>query len=391
MCFRSVFCSLPRGGVSLRIRNPPQPQKNRACCGLARMRPISRRPISPCSRRRIAIIRCPRSTIVCTHAVSYWTTDRRVSLVDASTKLQSTLLSLLREVASGSEFVVAGQPTGKTSSALAPPLAGEARSDEPLRGEFSLDAAVECLDDAALTWQRDKKCFACHSNYAFLETRPLVSGKTPIHDELRAKLEELAANPRQVSFRVMEGVMAACVLAQNDALTTGKLHPVTRQSLDYMWNLQRAEGGFDWEKSSQPPAEIDDHFGATMAVIGVGVAPDGYAATPTASAGLDRIRQYLMHNPPVNLHQRSMPLSGSLHVDEIMTAAEREVVVDSLFAVQKRDGGWGVVSLGNWKRHDGKDDVRNAATAMEPASPFVCCDRRACQLTIRGFKAVLPG
>ena len=160
--------------------------------------------------------------------------------IDAATKIQSTLLSLLREVASGSEFVVAGQPTGKTSSALAPPLAGEARPDEPLRGEFSLDAAVACLDDAALTWQRDKKCFACHSNYAFLETRPLVSWKTPIHDELRAKLEELAANPRQVSFRVMEGVMAACVLAQNDALTTGKQHPVTRQVLDYMWTLQRA-------------------------------------------------------------------------------------------------------------------------------------------------------
>ena len=255
-----------------------------------------------------------------------------------------------------SEFVVAGQPPGKTSSASVPSLAGEARPDEPLRGEFSLDAAVACLDDAALTWQRDKKCFACHSNYAFLETRPLVSWKTPVHDELRAKLEELAANPRQVSFRVMEGVMAACVLAQNDALTTGKLHPVTRQSLDYMWTLQRADGGFDWEKSNQPPSEIDDHFGATMAVIGVGVAPDGYAATPTARAGLDKIRQYLMHTPPVNLHQRSMLLLGSLHVDGMMTEAERKTLVADLFAVQKQDGGWNIVSLGNWQRHDGKPD-----------------------------------
>ena len=208
----------------------------------------------------------------------------------------------------------------------------------------------------ALTWQRDNKCFACHSNYAYLETRPLVSWKTPVHDELRTKLEELAANPRQVRFRVMEGVMAACVLAQNDALTTGKLHPVTRQALDTMWTLQRDDGGFDWEKSQQPPSEIDDHFGATMAVIGVGVAPDGYAATPAAQAGLDKIRQYLMNTPPVNLHQRSMLLLGSLHVDGILTEAERKDVVDDLFAVQKQDGGWGLVSLGNWKRHDGKPD-----------------------------------
>ena len=311
--------------------------------------------------------------------------------VDAAAKIQSTLLGLLREVASGSAFVVAGQPPGKTSSALAPPLAGEARPDEPLRGEFSLDAAVASLDDAALTWQRDKKCFACHSNYAFLETRPLVSWKTPVHDELRAKLEELAANPRQVSFRVMEGVMAACVLAQNDALTTGKLHPVTRQSLDYMWTLQRADGGFDWEKSSQPPSEIDDHFGATMAVIGVGVAPDGYAATPTARAGLDRIRQYLMHNPPVNLHQRSMLLLGSLHVDGIMTAAECEAVVDSLFAVQKQDGGWGVVSLGNWKRHDGKQDDKQCSDGYGTGFAIYVLHKPACPPTTRRSKPVSPG
>jgi squalene-hopene/tetraprenyl-beta-curcumene cyclase len=166
----------------------------------------------------------------------------------------------------------------------------------------------------------------------------------------------LAAKPRQVRFRVMEGVMAACVLAQNDALTTGKLHPVTRQALDTMWTLQRDDGGFDWEKSQQPPSEIDDHFGATMALIGVGVAPDGYAATPAAKVGLDKVRQHLKNTPPVNLHQRALLLLGSLHVDGILTEAERKAVVADLFAVQKQDGGWGLQSLGNWKRHDGKPD-----------------------------------
>lgn len=232
----------------------------------------------------------------------------------------------------------------------------DAHPDEPFRGQFSLEAAVDCLDDAALTWQRDKKCFACHSNYAFLETRPLISWKTPLHDELRAKLEELAAHPRQVSFRVMEGVMAASVLAQNDAMTTGKLHPVTRQALDYMWTLQRADGGFEWEKSSQPPSEIDDHFGATMALLGAGVAPDDYATTPASQAGLEKIRQYLLNTPPINLHQRSMLLLGSLHVDGIMTEAERQKLIMELFAAQKQDGGWNIVSLGNWPRHDGKPD-----------------------------------
>jgi squalene-hopene/tetraprenyl-beta-curcumene cyclase len=230
------------------------------------------------------------------------------------------------------------------------------RPDEPLRHAFSLEAAVAFLDNAASTWQRDRRCFACHSDYAFLTTRPLVSWKVPVHEQLRSKLEELGANPRNVRFRVMEGVMAASVLAQNDALTTGKLSPVTRVALDYMWTLQRKDGGFDWEKSDQPPSEVDDHFGVTVAVMGVGMAPENYAETPAAQAGLGGIRRYLNNTPPVNLHQRSMLLLGSLSVDNIMTEQEQSLVVADLFASQKPDGGWGIVSLGNWKRHDGKSD-----------------------------------
>ncbi len=254
------------------------------------------------------------------------------------------------------ELIAARELPGAEPTTPISPLNAVARADEPLRGEYSFDAAVTFLDNAAKTWQTDHKCFACHSNYTFLETRPLVSWKTPVHDELRAKLEELGANPRKVGFRVMEGVMVACVLAQNDALSTGRLHPITRQALDYMWTLQSADGGFDWLKSDQPPSEVDDHFGATMAVIGVGMAPGAYAETPAALTGLNKLRRYLKDNPPVNLHQRAMLLLGSLHVDGIMSEAERQAVIDDLFAIQKPNGGWGIVSLGNWQRHDGKPD-----------------------------------
>jgi squalene-hopene/tetraprenyl-beta-curcumene cyclase len=157
-----------------------------------------------------------------------------------------------------------------------------------------------------------------------------------------------------VKFRVTETVMVASVLAQNDALTTGKLHPATRQALDRIWSVQREDGGFDWMKYNQPPSEIDDHYGVTMAALGVGVAPDGYAETPAAKAGLDNIRRYFQNNPPVNLHQRAMLLLASLHVDGIMTEAERQQLVQDLLALQKPDGGWALVTLGNWQRSDGK-------------------------------------
>ena len=233
------------------------------------------------------------------------------------------------------------------------PLEGN-RPDEPIRDEFSIDAAVRFLDAAALTWQKERKCFACHSDYAFFVTRPLVGWKVPAHEQLRSKLEHRAEHPRDVKYRVTEAVMVASMLAQNDALTTGKLHPTTRKALDRMWTMQREDGGFDWMKYNQPPSEIDDHYGVTIAAIGVGVAPDDYAETPAAKAGLDRIHEYFKSNPPANLHHRAMKLLASLDVDGIMTEPERQQVVEVLFALQKPDGGWGVVTMGNWERSDGK-------------------------------------
>jgi len=251
-------------------------------------------------------------------------------------------------------------PLAATSGAEQPltpesvaPLGANA-PEEPIREKFSIDAAVRFLDAAALNWQKERKCFACHSDYAFLFTRPLVSWKAPAHEQLRSKLEHLAEHPRNVKYRVTEAVMVASVLAQNDALTTGKLHPTTRKALDRMWTMQREDGGFDWMKYNQPPSEIDDHYGVTMAVIGVGAAPDGYAETPTAKAGLDKIRNYFKNNPPANLHHRAMKLLASMRVDGMMTKAERQQVVNDLFALQKPDGGWGVVTMGNWERSDNK-------------------------------------
>lgn len=228
------------------------------------------------------------------------------------------------------------------------------RPDEAIRDEFSMDAAVRFLDAAALNWKKDRKCFACHSDYAFFFSRPLVGWNVPAHKQLRAKLESLAEHPRDVKYRVTESVMVASMLAQNDALTTGKLHPTTRKALDHMWTMQRDDGGFDWMKYNQPPSEIDDHYGVTMAAIGVGMAPGGYAGTPAAKAGLAKIRAYFKANPPAHLHHRAMKLLASLHVDGIMTESERQQVVQDLFSLQKPDGGWAVVTMGNWKRSDGK-------------------------------------
>jgi squalene-hopene/tetraprenyl-beta-curcumene cyclase len=232
---------------------------------------------------------------------------------------------------------------------------GPNQADEPLRERFSFPAAVRFVDAVALTWHKKHECFACHSDYAFLLARPAVNPRAPAHATIRQALEHLADSPRQTDYWVTEAVMVASILAQNDAATTGKLHPSTRKALDRIWTAQREDGGWTWMKNNEPPSEIDDQYGVAMAAIGVGIAPDGYGKTQTAQKGLERIRQYFRNNPPTNMHHRAMRLLVSLRVDGIMTEAERAEVVAGLCALQKPDGGWGLATLGNWKRSDGKE------------------------------------
>ena len=54
--------------------------------------------------------------------------------------------------------------------------------------------------------------------------------------------------------------------------------------------------------------ESDEHYGVTLAAIGTGAAPDGYARTPAARAGLAKIRTFLEDNPPTDLHHKAMVL-----------------------------------------------------------------------------------
>jgi squalene-hopene/tetraprenyl-beta-curcumene cyclase len=227
-------------------------------------------------------------------------------------------------------------------------------STEALAAEFSLARSVRFLDSAALTWQKDRKCFTCHTNYAFLYARPLVSADGAAHDSVRQFAEELVAQrwkdqgPRWDA----EVVATAAALAFNDAHTTGELHPLTRQALDRMWALQREDGGWNWIKCDWPPMESDDDYGVSVAALAVGVAPGGYAETEAARKGMERLRQYLTDHPPTTLHHRAMLLWGASYIPDLMTAEQKQSCMVELLALQKADGGWALATLGDWQRAD---------------------------------------
>ena len=230
----------------------------------------------------------------------------------------------------------------------------ESQKDEPIAKQFSMDKAVSFLDNAALQWTDKRGCFSCHTNYAYLYARPMISAKVPAHDDVRHALENMVSK-RWVTGKPRwdaEVVTTAAALAHNDAHTTKKLHPLTRSALDRMWTVQQKDGGIRWLKLNQPPMEFDDHYGVTLAALAVGVAPEGYAKTEIAQKGLNGLRTWLKANPPKNLHHKTMILWVSTYLDGFMTADEQKATKKALLAKQLPNGGWSTPSLGDWKRAD---------------------------------------
>src|ERR1043166_2433748 len=133
-------------------------------------------------------------------------------------------------------FAVALLP-GFDSTALAQEVKQDIKllinsADEPLAQQMSLARTAEFLDNQSRVWTQARKCGACHTNYPYLLTRGQLGGDLTALKEVRGFFEKRIANwdsgdkedkPRWDT----EVVATAATLAIQDALTTGKLHPLT--------------------------------------------------------------------------------------------------------------------------------------------------------------------
>jgi len=244
------------------------------------------------------------------------------------------------------------------------------RADEPFARQFSLGQALHFLDSASLEWQTSWQCFTCHTNVSYLIARPTAASlvttyrtptaaiDAPAHQAVRKFAEEMISlRWEEVGSRFDAEVVAiGAALALNDRATTGKLHPLTRIALDKMWTGQRETGDWKWPTGCRwPPMESDDHYGVTLALIGTGAAPEGYAQTPAAQAGLAKIRTYLKAHPPENLHHKGMLLWAASYFDDLLTADEKQTYVRELLAEERPGGGWAFARLYPWDRADDQE------------------------------------
>jgi hypothetical protein len=165
--------------------------------------------------------------------------------------------------------------------------------------------------------------------------------------------------------RNAEAVNNALILVSYDE-QSGTLQPATRKAFDAMWGLQEQtgdkSGAWVWQNFHFSPWEApeSEYYGAAMAALAVGIAPDHYADDPKIQGNLTLLRAYLKRQEPnqpwIN---RIALLWASAKLPGLMTEPERKALASELAARQHADGGWTLTELGlndkgvsSWKRHD---------------------------------------
>jgi len=296
------------------------------------------------------------------------------------------------------------------SAAFAP----HARGAAPDAASWDARAAAAYLDGRADWWMswpnaaRDHGtfCVSCHTAMPYALARPTL--RSALGERERSATEaKLVANvstrvnqwnevapfypdqtrglPKSSESRGTEAILNALILSARDA-ESGQLSDDTRTAFRNLWALQMRTGDLSgawawldfhyepWESHGAP------YFGAALAAVAVGTAPAGYASSTEIKDNLKLLRDFFQREYDQQpLFNRLMLLWASAARPELITADQRQSIVDAAFREQHDDGGWSMASLGAWKRLDG--------TAIETKSDGYATGLTALALQRAGFSA----
>jgi squalene-hopene/tetraprenyl-beta-curcumene cyclase len=102
-----------------------------------------------------------------------------------------------------------------------------------------------------------------------------------------------------------------------------------------------------WESPSSP------YFGASLAALAIGTAPENYASAPEVADNVKLLREYFgRETDKQSLFNRAMGLWASTKVENLLTRQQQQAIIEAAFAAQQPDGGWSTASLGRWQRVD---------------------------------------
>ena len=277
----------------------------------------------------------------------------------------------------------------RTGAASAAKSSDAVARDTEIAHSWDPKAAAAYLDRRQSWWiewpraQRDHEtfCVSCHTAvpYALSRSalRTVLAEQTPSPNERRL-LDSVTKRVRlwkevepfykdadrgpykSVESRGTESVLNALILSSRDA-QSGQLNNDTRTAFENMWAEQQTtgkqKGAWLWLRFKNEPWEADDsdYFGATLAAVAVGIAPENYRTTPEVQAGLRPLREYLHREFAVQTTiNRVLLLWASAKLAGLLEPDRQKAIVDELLEKQQADGGWSLSSLsGDWKRADG--------------------------------------
>ena len=255
-----------------------------------------------------------------------------------------------------------------------------ASADEPIAETLSLERALAYLEDGARAWANHRGCVSCHTTGWYGILRPQLAESLGQPDaDFRAFLEErlqdrLATDPEELQQDVnpAEVVHLAASLASWDAHVDGRLSPETGQALQLMFSLQRDDGAWH-SPDTWPPFESDAYQLATVAAMGVGLAPGWLeqATSPELQRQIASLREYLRRVPPPHDYARVALLWADGYLPGVISADTKRDIVRTILDRQRPDGGWSIRSFAQpeeWGRGNRAERLRAEADFGDPAS-----------------------
>jgi hypothetical protein len=283
-------------------------------------------------------------------------------------------------------------------AAAKPPATG-GKADAPKAAQsWDAAAAAKYLDDREVWWQawphaqkdHGTVCVSCHTQVPYALARPVLRnalGEHALTDPESAMIESVVkrvnlGSQAQTFYsdaengpgktreaRNAEAVNNALILASYDAADNSPgvhLQPVTMAAFSAMWKLQgqsgEEAGAWVWQNFHFSPWEApeSEYWGACLAAVATGIAPDRYRDDPRIKPNLKLLRGYLLREEPKQpLINRVALLWASSKLPGLMSSKDRDALARELEQKQHTDGGWSASELGTnpqgetaWKRHD---------------------------------------
>jgi squalene-hopene/tetraprenyl-beta-curcumene cyclase len=268
-------------------------------------------------------------------------------------------------------------------------------------------AAAAYLDQRETTWMQwpgaardhDTFCVSCHTVVPYIMSRPMLRGalaegvpsvnERKVLDNVAKRVQlwnvtdpyysdkEYQGN-KAAESRGTEAVLNALILANYDA-QNGHLSDVTRAAFSNMWATQQTDGSgkgaWSWLQFGMEPFEANDsqYYGAALAAIAVGSAPENYRSTPEIQEKIGPLRDYLNREyDKQSTINHAVLLWASTKLPGLVEADRQQSIIQEISDAQQSDGGWELSALAwpkdrrlhslvrEWLRSDGTTQERKS-------------------------------